>query len=326
MIATMLKVPLPKQLEIGTVAPLISDIISKSEKNEIELDFSTIRFVRPAGAMYLAFWLRHLRNSGKQKVIAPKPTRLITIVQSYLSHIGFWRYLDDGCEMESAAPKSRSKYLPFTPIIFPTVSNALDSTKAHKAIENQSRELARIITRNEENWDFLNRILSFSLRETIRNVLEHASTDNCIVFGQSWDNDVSEIVIADAGIGIAASLRSAFPIADNQAGLEFALQPGISSKSMNSTGDEWDNCGFGLYMLSEIGKRLGHFLLLSGGDFVQQNRSSRSRGQVIQPAGTLVAMKIGKISNVAFQSLINEIRWEGESVTRSDGGKSTRID
>lgn len=324
-----MKIALPKQLEIRTVAPLISDIIDKSKKDVVELDFSNIRFARPAGAIYLAFWLRHLINSGNKNLIVPKPSGLITIVQSYLSHIGFWRYFDDGCDMTSAPPKSRGKYLPFTPINFPTLNDTLDSTKAHRAIERQSRELARIITRIDENWDGLNRLLSYSLRETIRNVLEHAATDTCVVFGQNWANDVSEIVIADTGIGIAKSLRSAFTVTNGQAALKLALRPGISSKLTDSNGnewDEWDNAGFGLYMLSEIGRRLGQFLLMSDGHFVQQVRDSRLFGRAVQPPGTLVAMKFEKISSADFRSLIEEIRLKGENVISSQGRKSTRID
>lgn len=319
-----MKIPLPNKLHIRTVAPLIGKIIDESEKGDVELDFSTIRFSHPAGAIYLAFWLRHLMESTKN-VVVPKPSGLISSVQSYLSHIGFWRYLDDGCDMTSDVPKSRG-YLPFTPILFPTLRNAMDSDKAHNEIASQSRDLARIITRIDDNSDGLNRLLSFVLQETIRNVLEHAGTDSCIVFGQNWGNDNSEIVIADTGMGIAESLRSTVAFDDNRAALNLALKPGVSSKLADSDWDEWANSGFGLFMLSEIGKHLGQFLLMSGGDFVQNIRGQRSYGQVVQSPGTIVSMKFGKVSNADFLKLRDQIRLEGESVANSHGRRSVRID
>ena len=51
--------------------------------------------------------------------------------------------------------------------------------------------------------------------------------------------------------------------------LQFALQPGTSRVVGKQAGVQWDNSGFGLYILSQLGSQLGKFLVVSNGRFVQ---------------------------------------------------------
>jgi hypothetical protein len=296
-----------------------------SKRHLIELDFSRVQFVRPTVAVYFAFWLRHVKSQGNTNIVVPEPSRRLTNVESYLLHIGFWRFLENGCDLQSRIPVSGKKYLPFTSIKLPQVTGFIESKNAHEEIKRLSYKLAAIITRNEEPAFGPNRALAYGLRETIRNVLEHAETDTCIVSGQNWENGNSEIVIADSGIGIVGSLKSTISISDSKAALQEAIRPGVSSKFDDSEWNDWANTGFGLFMLSEIGRRLGKFLLMSDGSFIWLGGNRTRIGQTIQPQGTLVALQFGYVSNLDFVNLIDEIRQKGESIVSRSGRNSAII-
>ncbi len=122
-------------------------------------------------------------------------------------------------------------------------------------------------------------MLQYLLREAIRNIPEHAETDDVWLCGQYWHNrDLAEIAILDEGIGIFKSIshnqvHRAY-ISSNEEALRWALKPGVSVAFIPSRGqrddDPWANSGYGLYMISEICKLTeGWFTLASGDDCIR---------------------------------------------------------
>jgi hypothetical protein len=145
---------------------------------------------------------------------------------------------------------------------------------------------------------------------------EHAQTDTCAVAAQRYGGSI-EIAIADTGIGILGSLSPAFPDLKNDAdALEMALRPGISRVSAAEAGDsEWGNSGFGLYVLSELGRRAGFFCLLSGRGSVKLPLVEGKDEIPHQFTGTFIRLEVEKPKGKNFEGFIQQIIEKGERET-----------
>jgi hypothetical protein len=118
-------------------------------------------------------------------------------------------------------------------------------------------------------------LLAYCFTEIIRNVFEHADVDGCIIMGQKYASHVVEIAVLDVGRGIYASLREGYPNLERARALMRAVEPGISlTRSVARKGSDL-NAGFGLYVLSELGRRHGEFKLWSGDYLLTVSRTAR---------------------------------------------------
>jgi len=71
-------------------------------------------------------------------------------------------------------------------------------------IEIESKRLSRILSQNQTE---MQKVLQYLIREAVRNIPEHAETNDVWICGQYWHNrDLAEIAILDEGIGIYNSL------------------------------------------------------------------------------------------------------------------------
>lgn len=110
--------------------------------------------------------------------------------------------------------------------------------------------------------------LSYSIREIIRNVVEHSGAGEFLTAAQCWPGaGTAEIAIADAGMGIAGGLRSngRYWPADDAEALSLAVQPGVSGKMIpRHSDDDWANSGYGLHMAKGLADGRQGFMVVSG--------------------------------------------------------------
>lgn len=141
-------------------------------------------------------------------------------------------------------------------------------------IKQKSSELAKIICRNNIEMQAL---MTYLIREILRNIPEHADSDKAWICGQYWADGSAEIAIVDEGIGIKNSLqKNAIHrqyVLDDLSALQCAVKAGISQAFHpgrgNRSDDVWSNSGYGLFMASEICKELGgSFCIASGTDYL----------------------------------------------------------
>ena len=150
----------------------------------------------------------------------------------------------------------------------------------------------------------------------IRNTFEHGETDRSVLSAQKWHDGEIEIAIIDHGRGIRESLAEHITTGDDCEALNLAILPGVSRSIDQSNDNEWGNSGFGLYVLSELGKRYGVFYLVSGRSFlIAKDNLIECIDCVFQ--GTAVGLKIKKPKGTNFQELIEEIVAEGEKISGS---------
>ncbi|MDQ3623791.1 MAG: hypothetical protein M3463_15090 [Verrucomicrobiota bacterium] len=184
-------------------------------------------------------------------------------------------------------------------------------------VQIESERLARLVTQKNELK--VNAPLAYCFREVIRNVFEHAETDRCAVCAQKWSDGRIELAIIDAGRGIRRSLEEKHAISSDSAALEQALRPGVSRNLSNDPDDPWGNSGFGLYVLSELGKALGVFRIVSGtGALTLRNDTANIDRAAF--AGTAIQLRLKAPKGINFADFIGAIVARGEK-----GAGETRI-
>lgn len=284
-----------------------------TDQPKLVLDFRQVRWVNPFGTLLIAHGVKHLyalrRRAGlPTHVIGHEPA---TAAGSYLRFFGFFRYIgvDEGQNVNEA--RGGDRYLPITIVNRAGLVPQPPGTVFQDAVERDCDRLANVIfPRAAEAPASL--MLSYCFRELVRNSLEHARVSSCSLMAQRWDNGNAEVVIADHGIGVFASLREAHAVATPEDALALAVKPGISSGAHRATGSKWDNTGFGLYVASELGREFGEFTLISS----ERLFDTRSTGEpmcVVPVPGTIVKLKIATKEAEYWPNILKNIIARGEA-------------
>jgi len=208
------------------------------------------------------------------------------------------------------------RYLPFHYIDKTELKTGNDPIG--KAVEIESEKLTKIVLSLEEVR--LKHPVQYCFREVIRNVFEHGETSLCVVFAQKWPRGCLEIAVLDRGRGIRASLGERYDLTDDYDALLHAISPGVSRVGYDENLDKvWGNSGYGLYVLSELARLAGMFILCSGdyGLFINQ----KSQKQVPYPfQGTAVRLFLKKPKGKNINDIINMIIERG-SRTQKNGSR-----
>jgi hypothetical protein len=111
-------------------------------------------------------------------------------------------------------------------------------------------------------------MVSYCLREIVRNSFEHGQVDECLFMAQRWQNNEAEIAVADAGCGIHETIFPVHQTVEPRASISLSLQPGVSGINANPDMGFYSNSGFGLYVVSQLGMRYGEFSIQSSGELL----------------------------------------------------------
>ena len=136
-----------------------------------------------------------------------------------------------------------------------------------------------------------------------------------------------EIGIIDRGRGIRKSLEEKYSFTSEYDALQHAIKPGVTRTSGTDPG-RWGNTGYGLYVLSELCRQTGEFLLASGVSALcirdgKQNQRAESF------IGTAVKLRMTKPQRDVAE-MISEIITKGEQLAGASNGvarasKSSRM-
>lgn len=298
----------------------VNSLDTFSTDDSLTIDFGPIQFVKPFGTLIVANGLRRLHKTRKQNNLAlrAKVPRIDSEACSYLRHVGFFEYvgLSPGKRLGNVA--GGRTYVPIQIVSLSQLRSLSTSRALHDGIETVSDRLAEVVyPRLSEQI-----MMQYCLREVIRNVFEHGDTDSCTVFAQRYQDGRAEIAIVDEGIGIFASLGKTIQIVDADGALKKSMMPGVSRVTRPSASDEWVNSGFGLYVLSELGKDLGDFLLASSGRYSKLSRQSTDAvyGD-LKLEGTAVKLMVDLAHADYFPNRLRAIVERGEQQHLTDHGK-----
>ena len=257
-----------------------------------------------------------IRQLVTQRKAAGLPTVAIGVSKSepahtYLEHLGFFDFIGLQNRNKIGAAKGNARYIPIRKIEraqFET--SGRDSKRVRDEILEYSKDISSVIAAKFEDYE-VHRVISYAFKEIIRNVFEHSGASSCFVTGQRWESGLVEAAVLDEGMGISNSLSEVFSLTNDAAALRLAIKPGVSRTS-GAARNEHDNSGFGLYVLSEVGRNFGRFVLGSGNSALRLGSDCPLKQDVVSFSGTFVGLRLDTPPK-NFSAVLDEIVTAGEA-------------
>lgn len=283
-------VRLPATLDRYNLPVFFQELDATRDDQEVIVDFSTMRYSMPTGILVagskLREWVGYRQTNGYTS-IGTGIDSAANRVHSYLKHLGFFDYIgmeDEGNRVGEA--RGGQNYIPIRRIARPNIDVAGASPEEwageierwYAALEEDARLVAGVLAGSFDDSQGL-RTYKYAIREILRNVFEHSQANECYIFGQRWANGHVELAIVDEGVGIGHTLADAHGANSDADALQLAVLPGVSRTGGEAHGQNvYDNSGFGLYILSELGANFGWFTLGSGSAFLYGIKRTRAIG------------------------------------------------
>jgi hypothetical protein len=314
-------VELPTHFDDRAAVDFATGVSRHADQPDLVLSFRSVQFVRPYGTLLVAHAIKHIAATRRGRGLKTNITGHDSIggAVSYLRYFGFFKYINLESAQNAVDAPGGSRYIPITTLNRTTLSAIHAKEALQDNVEATSQKLATVLSGSPDAPAAL--MLSYCFRELIRNTFEHADVSTCAVMAQRWDNGFAEVAIADRGIGIYEALRSRHKVGNPHEALTLALKPGISSRVTEGTGSKWDNTGFGLYVLSQLGQRYGSFSVLSSQRFLSPSRSSES--EAVPLPGTLIKLRISTDDAEYWPNILHNIVAEGEAEAKFIPGAVT---
>jgi anti-sigma regulatory factor (Ser/Thr protein kinase) len=168
--------------------------------------------------------------------------------------------------------------------------------------------------------------IRYVISELVRNVLEHAQSENgAFLCAQCFrDQNRVSIGVADSGVGVFRSIHRSHPVRSPGEALCSALTPGVSGATSRIGGNQ-ANAGAGLFFVKSIAKLSHNFLVLYSGTAMYkllktpvaqktllyaEPRTDRHRllGDLPDWKGTVVGIDISVTEDQSFGALLDIIR------------------
>lgn len=306
---------IPTALDLPAALGLSLELGKSEGAEEFVFDFTNVRMVEPFAMLLVSSEISRLKRRF------PNAQLRCTNFQhmGYAAHMGFFRAFGLSFGNAPGEAKGGSRYVPLT--IFDC--NALRKEAAQKGIEvgneieENSRKLASTLCNGENGALF--ETLSYSIRELMRNVVEHSDAERFGVCAQYWPTkNRAEVGILDRGIGLRESLKNNPHIdaSDDKRAINYALMPAVSGKAFkgarNKQRGPWANSGFGLYMTSRICRNGGNFFIATGeSGLLLTQKSEGKRYYDCQFQGTAVRMVMRTDQVGDLRETLSKYRSEG---------------
>ena len=293
-----------------------------NESPKVIFDFSSLVFSHPLAMLMVAGGLRKLTKRRSQLGLSTAVSGLSSGIaaHTYLEHLGFFDFINLPNRNKLGSAKGSPRYIPIKRISRADFRVAEgDSKGLHDALIEAADVIALVLAGTDLKEYEVKRGLAYSIKEIVRNVFEHSGAGHCYVAGQRWGEGAVEIVIMDEGVGISKTLSESFVIESDRQALEYSIKPGVSrmSKVLDALNTS-DNSGFGLYVLSQVGKRFGRFVLGSGMAALRHQQGTKLQFDATSFSGTFVGITLNeRPSN--FRSVLDEIVESGEAEAKLAG-------
>ena len=245
----------------------------------------------------------------------------------YACHMGFFQAAGFAQGKAPGEAPGSSSYIPLTKLNIREIHQEAIKNGEYMdqgdLIERKSDELAIVLAQGNRE---LQKMFRYLIREAIRNVPEHAGTNEVWICGQYWHhNDLAEIAILDEGIGVYESLKQNLIhrqyVTNNEEALRWSIKPGISVAFDPARGqrnqDTWANSGYGLFMISEICKATKGWLTFVSGDECLRVYPNNMRVYPAHFKGTALGIRIKPSCVVQYQALIDTARKNGEDTAKA---------
>jgi len=193
-------------------------------------------------------------------------------------------------------------------------------------IQRRADRIAKGLARGQASENLFD-VLSFCLREIIRNSFEHGNTDKVFYCAKYWPkSNKVEVVVGDYGIGVRRGLATNpnFRFATDKDALEFALLPSVSGKThLPRRSEIWFNSGYGLYMTNRLARNGGNFVIAGGESAVHLSRKTKSN-YGLSFSGTILRLNLDVEEIGTGQERLSEFKVEGAKLAAEIKGSGNR--
>lgn len=316
----IVNIVLPSPLDPVTLSAFCCDMHKVPAAREYVVDFGRARAFPPFSMLLLAAQLRRFRTARPEaKCRAINHDR-----HTYPAHMGLFKSfgLDHGNAPGEAS--GSSSYFPITHLDTAEIRSeaATRGVNPGVIVDAQANKLAKTLTQSQSG-DLVD-TLTFSIREIIRNVVEHSEAPFAAICAQYWPSRHKvEVAIVDDGRGIREALsdNDRHEYENDRDAVHIAMMPGISGNiaAGRSRDDEWQNSGYGLYMTNRICRQGGTFSLFSGSAGLQIAQNAKLDIPT-DLHGTAVQMVFDTRMASAIQGKLRQFSHEGEQLTKGLSG------
>lgn len=295
-------------------------------------DFSRTLKAFPFGILFMATliknFMRELSLTNPDIEFVCKYKNTYEAIESYLKHIGFFKYINFDIGREPGEAFGSNTYIPIKNFSKMGLDAQAAQNKKHigEIIISEAEIIAKIIadaykSTSEDNIFFLKSAMAYSIREIMRNSIEHSQDEEVTIFAQSFPRTKRiEIAIMDNGVGFLETLSPKYNVSSGAVAIETALRPGVSRTDTEmQTDDAWQNSGFGLYVLSELCKEINNSQLCiasSNAIYSVTKNSIYSKERNVWTPGTTIMFSIGTDNDCYFANILENIIHRGESIAR----------
>lgn len=318
----MTTVRVPQNLSLRESLNFCARLWGLEEAEEITFDFSRMGRAEPFTMTLLASELKRFRASRPGTRFLSDGHRQNT----YPAHMGFFRAFGLAHGNHPGEATGNASYLPLTYLDVEEIrTQAADAYEnVGETLERESGRLARVLTRQQEGP--LVDTLAFSMREILRNVVEHSASPQLAYCAQYWPTKHRvEIAVLDSGMGVRSSLSSNphLTLDSDRTAIQLALMPSISGKTFQGvrrrTNDHWQNSGYGLYMTSRLCRNGGDFFIASGSSGVLLEQGGKTDYTCDIP-GTALRLVLDTRRIDDLQRRLEAIRTEGYRIAQRNAG------
>lgn len=245
---------------------------------------------------------------------------------TYAAHMGFFQAFGLTHGNTPGQASGSSTYIPLTLLNVAGIQQeaAQRFVNPGDIIEEKASQIAQLLVRQPEGN--LVDTLTFSIREIMRNVVEHSGSEFIEYCGQYWPSqNLVEVAILDVGQGVRYGLRNNpfLNIACDRDALHLALLPGISGKMYRGVkkrpNDAWQNSGFGLYMTSRICRAGDSFFIASDGAGLLLDHTGK-HDRVTSYRGTALRLRFNTQTLTNYDEMLARFRREGFAAAKQFSG------
>lgn len=236
--------------------------------------------------------------------------------KNYARYMNFFEFIR---QEEGTTNKVNNRYHPI---------QLIDLSKYYRNKNNIIEQLANKIANIFSDDKQIKELLNYVIFEILRNVPEHAETNNAWICAQNWEHPnykEIEVAIVDYGVGITNNLAKKYPDLTEKELIEKALSPGITTSNYVLKAYEsemYANSGYGIYVVSKLCKALnGEFTIITGNTvFESYQHSTFKRKLKNYFPGTAVKIKMQLNEELKFKNLIDLIVEQGEKTAGESKG------
>lgn len=320
----MISLEVPNRLNETHSMSFLDKMWQVAENRDVVIDFSNLSFALPFGTLILAEGIKNFVQYRKAKGLSTTlhPCQQIeadtSSPLSYLRFFKFFDYIEAPCGRTDTNSHPERGYIPLTHITKTDLETKSLSGGFQCSIEDMCKKIASYLVQQRDQY--IENMITYCFREIIRNTFEHAEVDSCTIMAQNWwKKKEFEIALVDMGIGVLGTIKRRHNVRISEKAIDLALEPGISGKQIIDDDDDWGNSGFGLYILSELGRRYGSFSIYSSGVLVGIFGSQKTYRD-ISIGGTGVRLRVSFKDADYFPNIREQIVQEGERICKEKFG------